>query len=284
MPEKGFGGLRVLALESRREKEIASLIRNAGGQPTVIPVMREIPLESNLEAFAFAESLLHSGFDLVIFLTGAGAKILFQAVLTRYQREEFLAALRRTAIAVRGPKPVAVLREYGIAPGVVSPSPSTWREVLASLDAAYPQGLRGLRIAVQEYGAVNQPLIEGLQERGARITQVPVYQWALPEDLDEMRETIRALLRGEYDVILFLTGIQCKHLLQVAEEMHVLDAILRSLRGMVVVSIGPSTTEELARHGIAPDFQPSQPRMGLLVSEAAAAAPRLFAGKRTSTN
>ena len=43
----GFEGLRVLALESRRAAEIAKLIATYGGQPTVAPSMREVPLESN---------------------------------------------------------------------------------------------------------------------------------------------------------------------------------------------------------------------------------------------
>jgi uroporphyrinogen-III synthase len=279
MGEKDFGGLRVLALESRREKEIASLIRNAGGQPTVVPVMREVPLDSNQDAFAFAQGLLDSKFDVVVFLTGAGARILFNAVLTRYAKADFFAAFNRTTTIVRGPKPVAVLREFGVTPTIVSPSPSTWREVLASVDSAYPQGLHGLRIAVQEYGAVNEPLLEGLRQRGALVTQVPVYQWALPENLGQMHATIEALLREQFDVVVFLTGIQALHLLQVAEQMHMRDALLDRLRRTVVASIGPSTTEELARQGITPDFQPSQPKMGILISETARAALPLFEAK-----
>ena len=275
-----FGGLRVLALESRRENEIASLIRSAGGLPTVVPVMREVPLESNHDAFAFTQSLLEAKFDVVVFLTGAGARILFNAVLTRFSRDEFFAALSRTTTVVRGPKPVAALREFGIAPNVVSPSPSTWREVLASLDTAYPKGLHGLRIAVQEYGAVNQPLLDGLGQRGALVTRVPVYQWALPDNLDLIRATIRDLVRDEHDVVLFLTGIQALHLLQVADGMQQREALLDSFRRMVVASIGPSTTEELMRQGIAPDFQPTQSKMGILVSQAAAVAMRLLESKR----
>ena len=280
MGETNFGGLRVLALESRRENEIASLIRGSGGVPTVVPVMREVPLESNHDAFAFAQSLLESKFDLVVFLTGAGARILFNAVLTRFRKDEFRAALIRTTIVVRGPKPVAALREFGVAPSIVSPSPSTWREVLASLDTAYPNGLHGLRIAVQEYGAVNQPLLDGLAQRGAVVTPVPVYQWALPDDLEPIRDLIQQIARGEHDVVLFLTGIQALHLLQVADATHQREELLQSFRRMVVASIGPSTTEELTRQGIAPDFQPTQPKMGILVSEAARAAVRLLETKR----
>jgi uroporphyrinogen-III synthase len=281
MAEKGFDGLRVLALENRRATEIATLIRNHRGIPTVVPVMREVPLESNQEAFSFAEALMAAQFDLVLFLTGAGTKILFNAVLTRFPREEFVAALKQTKIAVRGPKPVAALREFGVAADIVGQEPSTWREVLDSLDSAYPAGIAGLRVAVQEYGAVNTALLDGLGQRGALVTRVPVYQWALSENLDEIRATIGAVQRGEFDVLLFLTGIQAMHLCQVARDMGQLEPLLESLKRLVVVCIGPSTAEALAHLGITPDFQPSHPKMGITVRESANVAPRLIAGKRT---
>ena len=279
MAETDFGGLRVLALENRRAKEIATLIRNNGGIPTVVPVMREVALESNEEAFVFARRLMAGEFDAVLFLTGAGARILLQAIETRIPQEDFLAALRRTKIAARGPKPVAVLREWGLSAQIVSQEPSTWHEVVDSIDEAFGAALSGMRIAVQEYGIPNQPLLDALQQRGALVTRVPVYQWALPEDLSEVRATIEALVHGAFDVVLFLTGTQAAHLCQVAETMREKDALLAALRRMVIVSVGPSTTEELLRQGITPDLQPSHPKMGILVSEAAGAAARLLASK-----
>lgn len=284
MAETGFGGLRVLALESRRAKEIATLIRNNGGAPTVVPVMREVPLESNEEAFAFARRLMAAEFDTVLFLTGAGTRMLFQAIETRIRREDLLAAMRRTRIVARGPKPVAVLREWGLAAAIVSQEPGTWREVLDALDTAAGVELRGMRIAVQEYGVPNQPLLDGLHDRGAVITRVPVYQWALPEDQSEMRATIDALGRGAFDVVLFLTGTQAVHLCRVAEQMGRKTAVLENLRRMVVVSVGPSTTEELSRQGITPDFQPSHPKMGILVSESAQATAHLLSLKRKTSS
>ncbi len=46
MPSVGFGGLRVLALESRHAREMTKLIASYGGVPTVAPAMREVSLES----------------------------------------------------------------------------------------------------------------------------------------------------------------------------------------------------------------------------------------------
>ena len=54
MRNSTFGGLCVLALESRRAREIAKLIANLDGVPIVAPSVREVPLESNQEALEFA--------------------------------------------------------------------------------------------------------------------------------------------------------------------------------------------------------------------------------------
>ena len=53
MAPTGFAGLRVLSLESRRAIEMAKLIETFGGNATVAPSMREVPLESNTEAQQF---------------------------------------------------------------------------------------------------------------------------------------------------------------------------------------------------------------------------------------
>jgi hypothetical protein len=56
MPTGSFNGLSVLALESRRAREIAKLIENLGGVPIVAPSVREVPLDSNQEALEFARN------------------------------------------------------------------------------------------------------------------------------------------------------------------------------------------------------------------------------------
>ncbi len=83
----GFEGLRVLALESRRAMELSKLISTYGGQPVVAPAMREVPLESNKEALAFATKLFAGEFDMIIFLTGVGARALLAVVETTHKRE-----------------------------------------------------------------------------------------------------------------------------------------------------------------------------------------------------
>jgi uroporphyrinogen-III synthase len=279
----GFGGLRVLALESRRAPEIATLIRNSGGEPLVAPALREVPLESNAEALAFAESLQRGEVDVVIFLTGVGTRALVSVVEHAGSRESFLAALRRAKVVARGPKPMAALREVDVPVWLAVPEPNTWRELLAALDAkASEQPLAGARVAVQEYGISNVDLLDGLRTRGAQVTRVPVYRWALPEDIEPLKAAVNAVARGEVDLVMFTTGMQVVHLLQVAQDMHLHAAVLTSLTRMVIASIGPTTSEELQRHGLAADMEPSHPKMGFLVREAAERAGELLRAKRSS--
>lgn len=279
-----FSGLRVLALESRRAPELAKLISTYGGEPVVAPAMREVPLASNTEALSFAEALLAGKFDVVIFLTGVGTRAVLNVAETKYRREDFIAALHRVKVVTRGPKPSAVLRELGVIPALTVPEPNTWRELLQSLDEAAKSSpefrLRGARIALQEYGVSNRELIAGLAERGAAVTRVPVYQWALPEDFAPIQSAIKELAAGKIDVVLFTTGIQAAHLFQVAVEMKLEDAMRQGLRRAILASIGPATSEELQRHGIRPDLEPSHPKMGFLVKEAAEQAASLLSRKR----
>lgn len=280
----GFAGLRVLALESRRAPELAKLIANYGGEPIVAPAMREVPLESNKEALAFAAALFAGEFDMVIFLTGVGARALLGVIETSYKRDEYVAALQRVQVIPRGPKPVAVLRELGVTPAITVPEPNTWRELLLALDEAGASReelrLRGARVAVQEYGVSNPELLSGLRERGASVTRVPIYQWALPENLAPLQMAVRALAEGEIDVVLFTTGVQVAHLFQIAAEMKLEEPMRRGLNRAIVASIGPTTSEELRRRRIRADLESSHPKMGFLVKEAAEQSAELLRRKR----
>lgn len=284
MASAGFDGLRVLSLESRRSNEMAKLIRTYGGEPFVVPAMREVPLESNRQALEFAEKLIAGEFDLVVCLTGVGVRALVQIVEGAGLREMFLTAFAKVKIAARGPKPVAVLKELNIPIACVAPEPNTWREMVATLDGQFGASLAGMRVAVQEYGVSNPELLEALTRRCLEVTRVPVYQWALPEDVRPLREAVLGLMSGGVDVVLFTTAAQVVHLFQIASQMDSADELRAGLRALVVVSIGPTTTEELTQHGITPDLEPSHPKMGFLVNEAAERALELVAAKKNSSS
>jgi uroporphyrinogen-III synthase len=264
-----FDGRRVVTFESRLAGPMADLIAKYGGDAVEAPSLREIPLEENAEAMAFAERLLAGEFDLVLFLTGVGTRYLAQAIETRHPRDTWTAALAAVKVVIRGPKPLAALRELKVRVDLQAPEPNTWHEVLAALDAQLP--VAGLRVAVQEYGKPNPELIEGLERRGAAVTRVPVYRWALPEDTRPLRDAIAAMADGRVDVALFTSAQQVEHLLLVAAEVgREADLRLALDRSIVIGSVGPTTSETLRSHGLPVDIEPEHPKMGHLVAAAAA--------------
>lgn len=282
MPGASFGGLRILSLESRRSVETAKLIRTYGGEPLTAPAMREIPLESNEPIFEFAETLMRGGFDLVIFTTGVGVRTLVKAVSERYDREQFLNALRSVKIAARGPKSSSALRELNVPITVIAPEPFTWRSLMAALEQKLGTNLQGMNIAVQEYGTSNPELLTALAEKSISITRLLVYQWALPEDTQPLREAVVALAHGHIDVVLFMNAGQVAHLFLMAERMGYAEALYEGFRSTVIGSIGPSTTEGLSLYGLQPDFEPTQAKMGFLISEMAQRAAALLEQKRAA--
>jgi uroporphyrinogen-III synthase len=281
MPTNSFKGLRVLALESRRAREIEKLIANLDGVPMVAPAVREVPLESNQEAVEFARKLVAGEVDMVIFTTGVGVKALVAAVERSCTREHLTALLNEVTVVARGPKPTAALKEIGVRVALAVPEPNTWRDLLATLDANAPAfPLTGCRVAIQEYGVENPELTQELEKRGAIVTSVHVYHWRLPEDVRPLERAVEAVIRGEVHVLLVASAVQIRHFFQVAETMGKQDALRRSLARVVIASIGPLTSEELRGRGLSVDLECVHPKMGFLAREAAERGPEIFRHKQ----
>src|SRR5678815_2722585 len=187
-------GLRVVCFESRRAKEMAELVRRYQGDPIVAPSMREVPLNENRAALDLLAQIEAARFDMLILMTGVGTRALNEILLTRFSQERIIAALKQVELIARGPKPIGALKDLGLQPAITVPEPNTWREILSTLDAA--KNIRGKRIAIQEYGVANPELIAALEQRGAVVTSIPIYRWALPEDLMPLRSAIDKILTG----------------------------------------------------------------------------------------
>jgi uroporphyrinogen-III synthase len=76
-----------------------------------------------------------------------------------------------------------------------------------------------LEARLTEHGISSPELYAGLSQRGAQVFPIPEYKWAPPEDTSPLRETIAALTRNEFDVVLFTSSVQAHHLFRFADEM-----------------------------------------------------------------
>jgi uroporphyrinogen-III synthase len=265
----GFHGLRVLSFESRRAQEIAQLIRKNGGVAIVAPSTREQEI-TGPAVEQVVRQILAGEFDTVILMTGVGTRALFHAAEKISASDAFVAALLRTHIIVRGPKPAAVARELNVPITLSVPEPNTWREIVTAIDQNPEKvPLRGQRILIQEHGEPSAELCAALRERGAQVSTVQVYHSELPQDLAPLKAAVSEVVCRKIDVILFTSSVQFSHAFRIAKEMRLSTDFLAGLERAFVASIGPVCSETLRKNGVRVDFEPSHPRMGFLVKEAA---------------
>ena len=276
--QTSFGGLRVGAFESRRAEEMARLITRFGGIAHVSPSMREVPLPENPRAVDFAHRLLTGEVQLVIFLTGVGFRLLVDGLQRSVHRQRFLDALADITTIARGPKPAAAMRELDLQPTYQVAEPHTWREILVTIDEQMV--IDNQTVAVQEYGKTNPSLMAGLEARGARVLEVPVYHWELPEDPRPLEENVRRLAARNLDVVLFTSAHQLTNVLATAERLGIVAPLREALAKTVVGSIGPTTSEMLRSLDLPVDLEPTHSKMGQLVQQAAAESAVLLERKR----
>ncbi len=259
--------VRVCSFESRRCQEMATLIAKFGGEPTVAPSMREVPLEENVHAIDFANRILQGEIEIVLFMTGVGARTLFEAIQKQGDWEAFHQELDRRVIIVRGPKPVPVLKEAKIHIDYKAPEPNTWREILEMFDSeSIP--LQDQEIAVQEYGRPNQEFYAGLEKRGAKVYPVPVYLWDFPEDVEPLYEAVRLAVNNPFDLVMFTSANQVDNVLEAAEKIGMREKFLNALMQSTIASIGPTCSDRLREFDIPVAMEPSHPKMAHLIREA----------------
>ena len=279
--KQGFNGLKVTSFESRRCEEMKKLISYHGGVPRVAPSMREVPDLKSPYVAGFADDLFSGKIDLLVLMTGVGTRILSDIVIAESGEKKYLDALRATTILARGPKPVAALRKFGIRPDITVSEPNTWRDILSTFDQR-DMLLENLVVYVQEYGVSNEEFLASLEKRGADVRRIPIYRWALPEDLGPLRDAVRSISEGEEDCLLFTSSRQVSNLFEVAGGEECAADLIEGIKKALVCSIGPTTTETLRENGISVDYEPDSPKMGNLVREVARRSASLLAKKRTA--
>lgn len=276
--EQGLSGLRVALFEARFKDEFANLVRKQGAEPVVGPTMVEAPLALGDELRAFVAALRAGEVDVMIALTGVGQRKLAALVEPLVGRDELRDLLAKVVVAARGPKAVGGLKELGVKPQVTAPEPHTWQELLAALEKHTPLG--GKRVALQQYGVPHERLTEALEARGARVMQVPVYRWMLPDDLGPLEHVIDELCAGRVDAVLFTSGPQAGAMVEVAGRLGKEPALRAALSRVAIGSVGPSCTEAMQNLGLEPDFEPEHGKMGHLVLLAARKVRHVLAHKR----
>lgn len=244
-------------------RELSRLVEKHGGNPVCVPALREVPASSREATLALVEDLVQARHEVVIFMTGLAASLLFEAAEQGGRRQALVTGLSRVTVVARGPKPTAALRGFGVPPTLTAREPFTSAELIDAL-SGLPLG--GRRVLLFHYGERSATLAETLRARRVQLEERWLYRWLMPEDTRALERLVTALLAGEVDALVITCQVQFRHLLEVANRLSLGPALLDTLRQQVVVAaMGPTCHAILQLHGVPVDVMPEQPKMGPLV-------------------
>jgi uroporphyrinogen-III synthase len=240
-----LGGLNILVPESRELDLFAAMLEAEGATATRCPLVRIADLTETAEADAWIARMIARPFDDTVLLTGEGLRKLL--TLAGERRQALVAALEKTRLIVRGPKPVRALREVGLAPALSAASPTSQ----GVLEALEKENLKGRHIGVQLYpGDGAWPLVEALQARGAEVFPVTPYRYRSDTESAAVAGVIRDLSAGKFGLIAFTSSAQIERLFDVAREFGLMLALQAGLSRTPIAAVGPVMEAALKAHGL----------------------------------
>ena len=253
----------VALLEARMSRELSRLVEKHGGNPLCAPALREVPAASNEVTRAIVDDLVHTRHDVVIFMTGVAASLLFEVAEQEGQRQALVHGLGRVTTVARGPKPTAALRGFGVPPTLSAREPFTSAELIDALSGI---PLEGRRVLLFHYGERSATLAETLRARHVDLDERWLYRWLMPEDTRGLEALIGSVIAGQVDALAITCQVQFRHLLEVARQVSLDRELLDVLRrDVVVAAMGPTCHAILQVHGVPVHVMPEVPKMGPLV-------------------
>jgi uroporphyrinogen III methyltransferase/synthase len=202
---------------------LAARLRELGAQVLETPAIRIEPR---------AVELPDTGVYALLCLTSPnGVRILFDALPGDAR------TLAGTRIAAIGPGTAAALGEHGIEADVIPQS----YVAEGLLEALGDEPLAGKRVLVARAAEARDVLPRGLEERGAKVDVVALYDTVAEPLTDSQRE---ALVAASY--VTFTSSSTVRFFFEGG------GAVSEAAR---VASIGPITSETLREHGIEPDIE-----------------------------
>jgi uroporphyrinogen-III synthase len=211
-----LGGRVIACLEARNATEMADLIVRHGGIAYPAPCLREVHEPDASETLKAVQLVCEQAVDAVVFLTGVGVQTIVDAASHLGCYAAFAAALRRTRVAVRGPKTLNAVRRLGVVADLVAPEPFTSVSLLELITREW--SVQGWRVMVQCYGAPVPAFTGGLTLLGASVVEVSPYRWERPLDEDAVMRMIEDLAEGWIDVLAATSAIQIDNLFDIARD------------------------------------------------------------------
>jgi uroporphyrinogen-III synthase len=134
------------------------------------------------------------------------------------------------------------------------------------VDRLLAEPLAGRTVAFQLHGGETPEVTEAIRAAGARVIEVPVYRWQLPEERGAPYALIERVCNGDVDAVTFTTGPAVENLLELARERNLEIAVRDQVNGRVLAAvIGPYCAAVARQLGLHDIVEPVASRLGSMV-------------------
>ncbi len=215
--------------------KLSKLLQANGGQVIPCPTIQIVPTQCPTDIGVKDDKKYPV--DWIIFTSKNTVRFFFAQLKTSGRDVQTISHCKICAV---GPQTAELLEAYGVSVDLV-PKHYTAEGVVEEFDK---QGARGLRFLYPRGDKARNVIIEGLSAQGNEVFSPILYRTLPPDELPE--PALKALSQRRVDCAIFTAPSMVEHLAQILGKAE----FNRLLKGVVITSIGPITSQACHRYGL----------------------------------
>lgn len=216
--------------------ELVGILKSHGGHVIPCPTIQIVPTQCPTDIGVTDGK--KCTFDWIIFTSKNTVRFFFaQLKISGFDVQN----ISHCKICAVGPQTAELLQAYGVSVDLV-PKHYTAEGIIDEFDK---QSAKGLRFLYPRGDKARNVIKEGLSGRGNEVYSPILYRTLAPDELPE--PALKALSQGRVDSAIFTAPSMVVNLAQILGKSE----FNRLLKGVVVASIGPITSQACHRHGLA---------------------------------
>ncbi|RFA92624.1 uroporphyrinogen-III synthase [Pyrobaculum aerophilum] len=258
---EGVGKWTVIITSGRPSKAelLAKLIIKAGGEPVYLPTVKVE--ESGSDISTVIGHLTWS--QAVLFMTGQSAWGLAELAKRAQRLEEVRTLLSQRELLCRGMKASGNVKTHF---RLECPN---YGETSDELLVRAAEALRGKRLVVSFYGAVDSELLEELRKIAADVKYVQVYTTEEAPEANAL-EAARRFLEGNH-ILIFTSALGAEAFFKAVDRAGILREVVETANSgrSVIAVVGPVTEQKVRKYGVTRVIVPEKPFLAYLAEAVA---------------
>lgn len=239
-----FGRTVVVTRSREQASELSEYLRQQGADVIEFPTIALAPRCMSVEAEGAFAHMREGTYDWAVFTSANGVRCFFDLLDEAQLDSRAFAGMRISAI---GPATAQALAAHGLKADLIPP-----RFVAESV----AQSLReagvgeGARVLLPRASAARDVLPHLLEEAGAHVDVLPVYDTVTPDATEQSAALVERLRAAEVDAVTFTSSSTARNFATLLDGLITTDERERLMASVRCVSIGPVTSETMHEVGL----------------------------------